>query len=87
MPALDVAKRRLGERLGSGATAGEGRQNLLCAAQAAAAVLIRLTANAAVGAWSPDGVVPLGLAVFAVKEARGSWRGERCCTDGCCGGG
>jgi len=36
MPALGVAKRRLGARLGSGATAGEGTQNLLCAYLAAA---------------------------------------------------
>src|SRR5256714_5561497 len=31
MPALGVAKQRLGARLGSAATAGEGGQNLLCA--------------------------------------------------------
>ena len=31
MPALGVAKKRLGTRLGSGATTGEGTQNLLCA--------------------------------------------------------
>ena len=30
-PALGMAKRRLGARLGSSATAGEGTQNLLCA--------------------------------------------------------
>jgi hypothetical protein len=84
MPVLGVAKRRHGERLGSGACAGEGSQNLLCAPQAVAAVLIRQAANGALRAWSPDGVVALGLAAFAVTEARGSWR---CCTDGCCGGG
>src|SRR4051794_6979558 len=39
MPALGLAKRRLGERLGSAATAGEGTQNLLCA-YLAAAVLV-----------------------------------------------
>jgi len=33
MPALGVAKRRLGAALGSGATTGEGIQNLMCAAQ------------------------------------------------------
>jgi divalent metal cation (Fe/Co/Zn/Cd) transporter len=78
MPALGIAKRRLGERLGSGATAGEGTQNLLCAAQGAA-VLLGLAANAAVGAWWLDGVVALGLAAFAVKEGREAWRGEGCC--------
>ena len=36
MPALGITKQRLGRRLSSGATAGEGIQNLMCAAQAAA---------------------------------------------------
>ena len=96
MPALGIAKLRLGEQLGSGATAGEGTQNLLCAAQGAA-VLVGLAANAAVGAWWLDGAVALGPAAFAVKGGREAWRGEGCCTsdplagaeddgcdDGCC---
>jgi divalent metal cation (Fe/Co/Zn/Cd) transporter len=78
MPALGIAKRRLGERLGSGATAGEGTQNLLCAAQGAA-VLLGLAANAAIGAWWLDGVIALGLAAVALKEGREAWRGEGCC--------
>jgi divalent metal cation (Fe/Co/Zn/Cd) transporter len=78
MPALGIAKRRLGARLGSGATAGEGTQNLLCAAQGAA-VLVGLAANAAVGAWWFDGVVALGIAAIAVKEGREAWAGEGCC--------
>lgn len=69
MPALGVTKRRLGERLGSAATAGEGTQNLLCAAQGAA-VLVGLAVNATVGAWWLDGIVALGLAAFAVREGR-----------------
>jgi hypothetical protein len=80
MPALGIAKRRLGEQLGSGATAGEGTQNLLCAAQGAA-VLLGLAANAAVGAWWLDGVIALGLAAFAIKEGREAWRGEGCCVN------
>lgn len=78
MPALGIAKRRLGVQLGSGATAGEGTQNLLCAGQAAA-VLLGLAANAATGAWWLDGVIALGLAVIAVNEAREAWSGEGCC--------
>jgi len=78
MPALGIAKRRLGEQLGSGATAGEGTQNLLCAAQGAA-VLLGLAANAAAGAWWLDGVIALGLAAVAVNEGREAWRGEGCC--------
>ena len=91
MPALGVAKRRLGEQLGSGATAGEGTQNLLCAAQGAA-VLVGLAANAAAGVWWLDAVIALGLAAFALREGRAAWRGEGCCVsdplaaaDGGCG--
>jgi divalent metal cation (Fe/Co/Zn/Cd) transporter len=78
MPALGIAKRRLGNQLGSGATAGEGTQNLLCAAQGAA-VLIALAANAAIGAWWVDGAAALAVAAVAVKEGRQAWRGEGCC--------
>jgi divalent metal cation (Fe/Co/Zn/Cd) transporter len=39
MPALGRAKLRLGERLGSRATAGEGVQNLMCGVQATAALV------------------------------------------------
>ena len=39
MPTLGRAKRRLAARLGSAATAGEGTQNLLCAALAGAVLL------------------------------------------------
>ncbi len=78
MPALGLAKRRLGEQLGSGATAGEGTQNLLCAAQGAA-VLVGLVANSLAGAWWLDPVIALGLAVVAVREGRATWRGEGCC--------
>jgi hypothetical protein len=43
----EPAERRPGRRLGSGATAGEGTQNLMCAAQAAAV----LAGLAVVAAW------------------------------------
>ena len=35
MPFLGIAKERLADRLGSAATKGEGRQNMLCAYLAA----------------------------------------------------
>ena len=78
MPLLGRAKRRLGERLGSGATAGEGTQNILCAMQAAA-VLVGLGANAVLGAWWLDRVIALFIAYVAVKEGREAWAGEGCC--------
>lgn len=100
MPLLGVAKHRLGRRLGSGATAGEGTQNLLCA-YLAAAVLAGLAANALLGWWWLDPIAGLLVAVVAVKEGVDAWRGEGCdcgvlpvtddrstgCDDDCCAGG
>jgi divalent metal cation (Fe/Co/Zn/Cd) transporter len=78
MPALGVAKRRLGARLGSGATAGEGSQNLLCA-YLAGAVLAGLLANGLWGWWWLDPLAALAVAGVAVREGVEAWRGEDCC--------
>ncbi|MGO9194925.1 MAG: hypothetical protein ACLP8X_41650 [Streptosporangiaceae bacterium] len=78
MPVLGIAKQRLSARLDSRATAGEGTQNLLCAAQAAA-VLAGLAATATLGWWQADPVIALALAALAVREGREAWRGEDCC--------
>jgi divalent metal cation (Fe/Co/Zn/Cd) transporter len=78
MPWLGNAKQRVGARLGSAATAGEGTQNLLCAYMAAG-VLIGLIATAALGWWWLDPVIALGIAALAVREGRGAWAGESCC--------
>ncbi len=78
MPVLGYAKRRLGARLDSAATAGEGTQNYLCAAQAAA-VLAGLAITAVwPGGWWVDPVIGLGVAAVAVWEGVESWRGEGC---------
>jgi hypothetical protein len=76
-PALGVAKRRIGARLGSSATAGEGTQNLLCA-YLAMAVFAGLAANAVLGAWWLDGLVALGIAGWAVAEGWRAWAGRSC---------
>lgn len=78
MPALGRAKHRLGARLASAATAGEGTQNLLCAALAGA-VLIGLVLNSALGWWWADPVIGLLVAAVAVREGRAAWHGEDCC--------
>jgi divalent metal cation (Fe/Co/Zn/Cd) transporter len=78
MPVLGVAKRRLGARLKSLATSGEGGQNLLCA-YLAAAVLAGLAANALFGWWWLDPIVGLVVAGLAIHEGRKAWRGEDCC--------
>lgn len=76
---LGRAKHKLGMRLGSAATAGEGTQNCLCAAQAAA-VLTGLAVTAAWPAtWWLDPVIGLGIAAVAVREGTESWRGDDCC--------
>ena len=78
MPALAVAKQRLADQLGSAATAGEGRQNMLCA-YLAGALLLGLLGNALFGAWWLDPVVGLLIAGVAVREGAEAWRGEGCC--------
>jgi divalent metal cation (Fe/Co/Zn/Cd) transporter len=78
MPLLGKAKHRIGQRLGSGATAGEGTQNLLCA-YLAAGVLASLALNAAFGLWWADPAVALAIAALAIKEGRQTWQGKGCC--------
>ncbi|SEH02500.1 hypothetical protein SAMN05444920_12738 [Nonomuraea solani] len=77
MPVLGIAKRRLGARLASAATSGEGTQNLLCAAMAAG-VLAGLGLNAA-GWWWVDPAVAVVLAMVAVREGKRAWHGHACC--------
>jgi divalent metal cation (Fe/Co/Zn/Cd) transporter len=77
MPVLGRAKQRIGSRIGSSATASEGKQNLLCA-YLAAALLVGLLGNALLGAWWLDSVVALYIAFVAVKEGREAWGGESC---------
>jgi divalent metal cation (Fe/Co/Zn/Cd) transporter len=78
MPLLGRAKERIGERMGSVATKGEGRQNLLCA-YLSAALLAGLAGNALLGLWWLDPGAGLVIAVVAVREGVESWRGEGCC--------
>jgi divalent metal cation (Fe/Co/Zn/Cd) transporter len=79
MPLLGWAKHRLGARLDSAATAGEGAQNYLCAAQAAA-VLAGLAVSAVwSGGWWADPAAGLAIAAAAAWEGLQSWRGDDCC--------
>lgn len=80
MPYLGIAKQRIADQIGSAASKGEGRQNMLCA-YLAGALLIGLLANAAVGAWWLDPIVGLLIAGVAVREGLEAWSGEGCaCT-------
>ncbi len=78
MPLLALAKRRIGEKLGSSATVKEGAQNMVCA-YLSVALLVGLLLNAAAGWWWADPVAALVIAAVAVREGRASWRGEGCC--------
>lgn len=78
MPLLGRAKRRLGERLGSAATRGEGAQNLLCA-YLAGALLVGLLGNALAGLWWLDPAVALLIGAVALREGVEAWRGEARC--------
>jgi len=78
MPMLGIAKERLADQLGSAATKGEGRQNMLCA-YLAGALFVGLVGNALLGAWWLDPVVGLLIAAVAVREGLDAWRGEGCC--------
>jgi divalent metal cation (Fe/Co/Zn/Cd) transporter len=78
MPLLGIAKQRLADSMGSAATAGEGRQNMLCA-YLAGALLIGLLGNAIAGAWWLDPLVGLLIVAVAVNEGIEAWKGEGCC--------
>ena len=79
MPLLGWAKLRLSRQLGSDATAGEGVQNILCAAQAAAALVALVGAGAGLAILDP--IAAFVISAIAIKECAALWRGE---SDDCC---
>jgi divalent metal cation (Fe/Co/Zn/Cd) transporter len=81
MPYFGHAKKRLGKRLQSSATTGEGIQNMLCG-YLSLAILVGLGANAVFGLWWADPLVALIVAVAAVHGGIRTWRGETC-SDAC----
>jgi divalent metal cation (Fe/Co/Zn/Cd) transporter len=78
MPLLAVAKRRVGNKLGSSATVSEGVQNMVCA-YLSIALLVGLGANALFGWWWADPLAAFVIAGVALREGRESWRGNACC--------
>jgi divalent metal cation (Fe/Co/Zn/Cd) transporter len=77
MPLFGYAKKRIGTALRSGATTGEGTQNILCA-YLSLAILIGLAANALFGLWWADPLVALLVAVTAIQAGMSTWRGDGC---------
>jgi len=80
MPLMARAKARVGDRLGSAATKGEGQQNMLCA-YLSVALLVGLGANALLDWWWADPLTALAIAGVAVKEGWETWKGDPCCDD------
>jgi divalent metal cation (Fe/Co/Zn/Cd) transporter len=65
MPVLGRTKKRLGARLGSPATEGEGTQNYLCAAQSAGVLVTLAVVAVWPGGWWLDPAVGLVIAGLA----------------------
>jgi divalent metal cation (Fe/Co/Zn/Cd) transporter len=80
MPILAHAKRRVGGKLGSAATAAEAEQNQICA-YLSIALLVGLLANALFGWWWADPAAALVIAAIAGYEGRDAWSGDEhsCC--------
>lgn len=78
MPSLSLAQRRAGRELGSLSAVADSKQTLLCA-YLSGVLLVGLLLNSLFGwAWA-DPVVAIVIALVAVREGRGAWRGEHCC--------
>jgi divalent metal cation (Fe/Co/Zn/Cd) transporter len=86
MPALALAKRRTGRRLGGpGGRPEAGRllvaeasESLVCASLSAA-TLLALVLNASLGWTWVDPAAGFVIAAFALREGREAWGGELCC--------
>ena len=83
MPLLARAKRRQAPLMGSRAVEAEANQTMLCALLSGA-LLVGLTANAALGWWWADPLAGLFIAGAAVYECVNTWRAESL-ADTCCG--
>jgi divalent metal cation (Fe/Co/Zn/Cd) transporter len=75
MPGLSYAQRRAGRQLGSATAVADSKQTLLCT-YLSAVLLVGLGLNSLFG-WSwADPLAALVIAVVAVKEGIGAWRGD-----------
>ena len=83
MPFLARAKRRLAPLMGSRAVDAEAKQTLLCAFLSGA-LLVGLSANAALGWWWADPLAGLFIGGAAGYETVSTWRADSL-EDTCCG--
>ncbi|GAA4756239.1 cation transporter [Modestobacter marinus] len=79
MPLLSYGQRRTGRELGSASAVADSKQTLLCT-YLSAVLLVGLALNSLFG-WSwADPIAALVIAAVAVKEGRGAWSGDGCCS-------
>ena len=79
MPFLSYAQRRAARQLGSASAVADSKQTLLCA-YLSGVLLVGLIVNSLFG-WSwADPFAALVIAAVALKEGRGAWRGDNCCS-------
>lgn len=78
MPFLSWFERRTGRELGSASAIADSKQTLICT-YLSAALLVGLLLNSVLGwAWA-DSVAALVIAVVAIREGVGAWKGDACC--------
>jgi len=78
MPVLSLAQRRAGRELDSRSAVADSKQTLLCT-YLSAVLLVGLLLNSLLG-WSwADPIAALVIAVIAIKEGVGAWKGNTCC--------
>jgi divalent metal cation (Fe/Co/Zn/Cd) transporter len=80
MPLLVHYKRRVANRLRSGALEAEARQTQVCA-YLSAVLLAGLGLNAWLGYWWADPLAGLGMVPIIAREGFDALRGRTCCAD------
>ena len=78
MIGLSASKRRLADRLGSGALRADAAQGVACW-YLAVVVIVGMLAQRLLGLWWIDGVASLAIVFFLAREAREAWEGRGCC--------
>ncbi len=79
MPALFIAKRRTGRRLGSHSLVADSRQTLACSLMSAA-LLLGLLANRLFGLWQADPIVGGLIGIWLVREGIETLRRRELCS-------
>lgn len=80
MYALARSKRRLADRLGSGALRADAVESLTCG-YLSVVVFAALLAQRLFGTWWLSGISALALMPFLLREAREAWEGDTCGCD------